>query len=477
MNARWSGGVVNVDGRVQGVGDSDLVMTGRLPLKVDARTMEVDVGDTTPIAAQVNWQGALQPLIEALPIDGHRLSGEGKIDVSASGTIAAPRLRGAVTVANGRYENLEYGTVIGGLDLAVRMDPNQPVEVTLSGTDGRSGRLSGQGRIPLDKSQGDLDVSVDVREATLVRRDDVTATINGDVRFVRGSQLATLTGRIQPTRIEARLVNRMPPSVVDLNPVEIDKDGEVIRARVEPDGDAAIPLDLDLTIDMPGNVFVRGRGLESEWKGNLAVTGPANEPRVKGKLEIVRGEFSFVGTTFDLTKGVVEFASSRKIDPRLDIIAEHKRDDITGIIAVSGLASDPQIELRSIPALPESEVLPRVLFGKTAGEMGPGEAAQLALALDALRTGDSGLVDASRNLLGVDTLSIDPGSGDGGSAVRAGKNIGDRVYIETKQGTKPGTTEYSAEVKITDRLSLEAELSEGTSETQEFIGLKWQWDY
>ncbi|MCW5699639.1 MAG: translocation/assembly module TamB domain-containing protein, partial [Rhodospirillales bacterium] len=476
LDARWSRGVVTADGRVRGIGDSDLALTGRVPLRVDARSLAVDLKDNAPLSATVDWQGALGPLVAALPIDGHQVSGQGTINLDVAGTIAAPRIEGDVTINGGRYENLEYGTVLDALNAVVRIEPNQIINATLSGTDGGRGRLSGKGRIPLDKRAGKMDVSLDFQNATLVRRDDVTAAASGEIRFVEGAR-NKLEGRIKPTRIEARLVNRMPPSVVDLDPVEIGKNGQVISAKPAKNAEAAVPLDLDLTIDMPGDVYVRGRGLDSEWKGNLTVNGPASEPRVKGKIEIVRGNFSFVGKRFKLTKGDVEFSGGRKIDPRLNVVAEHSGNDITGVISVTGLASDPQISLSSVPGLPESEILPRVLFGKAADELGPAEAVQIALALDNLRSGEGGMVDASRGLLGVDMLSIDPGSGDGGSAIRAGKNIGDRIYLETKQGTKPGTVKYSAEVKITDQLSLEAELSEGTSETKEFIGLKWQYDY
>ncbi len=40
---------------------------------------------------------------------------------------------------------------------------------------------------------------------------------------------------------------------------------------------------------IPARVFVRGRGLESEWIGNLRVAGTANDPKIVGRLEIRRG--------------------------------------------------------------------------------------------------------------------------------------------------------------------------------------------
>ena len=60
--------------------------------------------------------------------------------------------------------------------------------------------------------------------------------------------------------------------------------------RVEESGASSIVL--DLTIALPGQVFVRGRGLESEWAGSFTVTGTAADPQVQGSIQPVRGSFA-----------------------------------------------------------------------------------------------------------------------------------------------------------------------------------------
>ena len=49
-------------------------------------------------------------------------------------------------------------------------------------------------------------------------------------------------------------------------------------------GSGAFELGLDLVLDMPRKVFVRGRGLDSEWAGHLEITGTADDPRIAGQL-------------------------------------------------------------------------------------------------------------------------------------------------------------------------------------------------
>ncbi|MDQ3582907.1 MAG: translocation/assembly module TamB domain-containing protein, partial [Pseudomonadota bacterium] len=39
-------------------------------------------------------------------------------------------------------------------------------------------------------------------------------------------------------------------------------------------------IGLDIKVDMPEKLYVRGRGLDSEWHGNIEVTGTADDPLV-----------------------------------------------------------------------------------------------------------------------------------------------------------------------------------------------------
>ena len=52
----------------------------------------------------------------------------------------------------------------------------------------------------------------------------------------------------------------------------------------EANGNGAGTLTLDLSIRAKNDIFVRGRGLDSEWKMDLSVTGDAAEPVVAGEI-------------------------------------------------------------------------------------------------------------------------------------------------------------------------------------------------
>jgi translocation and assembly module TamB len=479
LAAAWSGRVVQAEGRLRGLGGEDLTLAGRLPLAVDARTLAVRPESGAPISATLRWAGELASLFEALPLPDHRLSGRGRVALDVSGTVAAPRVDGEAQVTGGRYEHLTYGTLLEGLDGGAVLGPGGVATVRMSASDGGDGEVSAEGRVAILGEAPAIELDLRFRNATLVRRDDVTATADGGIRYAERGASQRLEGRVETRGVEIRLVKSLPPSVVYLQVTEVGRDGRIVRPP-PPEETSGKSIEADLTLDFPGRVFVRGRGLESEWKGSLRIRGPVEAPRIDGTLEVVRGDFTFAGKRFVLHRGRIDFDGSPEVDPRLAVDAEYAGSDITGIVSISGRASRPEITLSSRPSLPQSEILPRVLFGKRSSQLGPAEALQIALALDTLRGGSGvgeNLLGASRNLLGVDILTLEPGEGDEGSAVRIGRYIGDRLYIETRQGTKPGTSRYRAEVEVIEDIAVEGEFGETGQGAQGSVGLRWEFDY
>src|SRR3546814_17931357 len=104
------------------------------------------------------------------------------------------------------------------------------------------------------------------------------------------------SGTVKTETVEVRLRNAMPPSVVRLDVVEVGgspAQRREAKAKQEAESkkkNAAEALALDLVVEAPPRLFVRGRGLEAEWAGKLTVAGTTAEPRINGELHIVRGD-------------------------------------------------------------------------------------------------------------------------------------------------------------------------------------------
>jgi len=124
--------------------------------------------------------------------------------------------------------------------------------------------------------------------------------------------------------------------------------------------------------------------------------------------------------------------------------------------------------------MPQDEILSRLLFNRDVSEISPAEAASLALAANRLRGGGGfDLLGRTRDVLRLDTLDVGGGS-EGEGTVRAGKYIGDDVYLELEEGTAEQSGKARVEVEILPNLSLEAETGE---DQQSGVGIKWKFDY
>jgi autotransporter translocation and assembly factor TamB len=217
---------------------------------------------------------------------------------------------------------------------------------------------------------------------------------------------------------------------------------------------------------------VRGRGLETELRGKLAITGTATTPEIRGRLRTVRGTFRLLDRDLQLTEGNLFFRGPPL--PSLRMVAETTTRDLTAGVRIEGPVTRPDITLTSDPPRPQDEILAYLLFGRELRSITPLQGLQLAQALNSLRGGGEGLnlLGKTRNLLGVDRLNFGQGE-DGGVAVGAGKYISDRVYLGVEGGAGEDAGKVKAEIELNPRFTLESE----TGARSSGVRLNWKKDY
>ena len=126
--------------------------------------------------------------------------------------------------------------------------------------------------------------------------------------------------------------------------------------------------------------------------------------------------------------------------PYLDLSAESTTTgDATVVVTVNGPANNPKFDFSSIPALPEDEVLARLIFGRSMSRLSPLQIAQLAEAAAQFAGvgGSTSLLENLRSELGVDDLDVTTDD-QGGTSVAAGKYLNDRTYVTIEKGDRAG---------------------------------------
>ena len=235
-----------------------------------------------------------------------------------------------------------------------------------------------------------------------------------------------------------------------------------------------------MTLEAEDQIFILGRGVDSEWGTKLALTGTSEHPSLDGTLSLRRGHIMFGGRRFDFESGVITMNGTDYGDPYVNLVARHTLDNaVEARIVVEGRASAPTVRFESTPPLPEEEIVSYILFGKPVIELGPLEALRTTVAL-AQTSGradfGTSLLDVTRRAIGVDVLHFTPpgGANGEGSSLTVGKYIASGVFLSITEEFGTQTRSAGVEIKVTDDISVGAKVND-TAETEAVI--EWRRDY
>lgn len=492
VNAQWREERVTVTGNAATRNGSGRInLTAAAPLVMNAQTLAVSVPERGRIEAGLNGTVDASIANDLLAATGDRARGTLRLDVNVAGTVAEPRLGGTVTFANGRYENRASGAIISDINARIVGNGDVFSIESFTGKTLNGGVVGARGVIRPGATNGQqLDLQIQADNARLVQNDLATATIGASLTLTGSFINPRLAGPVRIQRAEVQIPNQVPPNVVDLKVVEVGGrsgtvkvNGKVVgKGNGQPANGQAAPepafaMALDLTVTAQNQIFVRGRGLESEFSAQLAVAGTTSQPLVTGRLTMLKGQFDLLGKTFLFKRGIIEFDGGPEIDPRLDLVAEITANNVTAQIVIGGTARQPKLDLTSSQGLPQDEVLSSILFGKSVANLSAGEALQLAQSAATLAGfggSGGGLLSTVRRSLGVDRLEFIAGENGKGGAVEAGRYISDRVYVGVEQGIGANQSRATVEVDITKNIKAEAYFG-ADAETR--VGVKWERDY
>jgi translocation and assembly module TamB len=166
----------------------------------------------------------------------------------------------------------------------------------------------------------------------------------------------------------------------------------------------------------------------------------------------MRGTLALSGQPFEIDDARI-FFSGDPLDAQIDLTATRSTSDLTAYLRLTGTARDPEVSFTSDPGLPEDEILPQILFGRSVEDLSALEAAQLAASLAALSGNASlDLVDAARAAAGLDRFNVRQDE-NGGFLVAGGVYLTRDVYVEVAR-TGLGQAQSTVEWTIRPRLVL-----------------------
>lgn len=405
-----------------------------LPVEASAAPLRLAIARTRDMSGEVAVNGQIQPIWDLFMGGARSLSGQVAGRATLAGSLNAPRLNGRLDLTQGAFRDSATGLRLENVAFASRFDDTQAVLESFQATDGQKGAVTGSGNLGLRQGSGST-LRLELTRFQIIDNDIAKARANGQLTAVRGADgNIMLTGDLNID--EAEISPNLPGSngVVKMDVVEINRPG---GDPVETEQRARGPQ-IGLNLNLTGReIYVRGRGLNVELSANARVRGSIAQPQLTGTANVVRGDYEFAGKRFVFDdRGSVTLST----DPariRLNLSATREDPALTAVIRVTGTAAEPKIELTSTPAVPQDEILSQVLFGRSASQLSPFEAAQLASAVASLAGGGGfDVIGNLRELAGLDRLSF---SGEASSlTVAGGRYITDDIYLEVIGGGDGG---------------------------------------
>jgi translocation and assembly module TamB len=443
--------VVNARGKTIGRAQAQLFPLGSGPLV--RRLTEAS------LFAQVRYAGPADALWRLTGVELFDLSGPVSIGADVTGSLARPTIRGAVQASGARIESGTTGTLLTNVQASGRFAGSRLAIDRFGADAGKGGRVTGAGSFDFAAPRGiGLDLRLQAAQAVMIARDDIAATVTGPLVFRSNGSGGTISGDVTLDRARYRLGQATAATASpQLNVREINVPG-----GAGGDDAPSAPWTLALTARARGGVMVSGLGLSSEWSANLKIGGQPDNPAITGQAKLVRGDYEFAGREFGLSRGVIRFGGETPANPALDIEANAGATGLNAAIRVTGYALKPEIGFTSVPALPEDELLSRLLFGTSITNLSAPEALQLAAAVAALQNGGNGLnpINAVRRAAGLDRLRILPAdlqTGQG-TSVAAGKYVTRRLFAEIVTDGQ-GYSATRVEFQVTRWLSLLSSIS------------------
>lgn len=440
----------------------------------DAWGLDIDVGGpagtTAAVVGDVGTDGTLN-----LSVDGsaplglangalapRRLAGVARFDLDVNGSPGIDAVSGTITTSGAALILPSLRNGLDNIDATIQLR-NGAAQIVLTAAPQTGGRIAVNGPVALS---GGFDTNLGI-DFDIVLEDPklYTADVEGALRIsgpLAGG--ARIAGSITIDGAEIAVPSSGLTAIGDLPPIEhirsprpvrrtLDRAGQTLNGS-DPaaEGDGGGPAyGLDLTINAPGRVFIRGRGLDAELGGTLRLTGTSANPVTSGGFELVRGRLDILEQRFDLDEGRISFQGG--LIPYIRLVAITQTETIEASIVVEGPADAIEVTFESVPDVPQEEIVAQIFFGRGLDQLSPLQALQLANSVAILAgRGSGGLLENLRGSAGLDDLDVTTDA-DGNVALRAGKYVSDNVYTDV-QVNQNGEATISLNLDVTPSLTV-----------------------
>jgi len=396
-----------------------------------------------------------------LPPDQFDIQGYVNSDIKASGPVNNLNIEGFVDWKDGKFHMPEYGILYD----KVRMNAgikNDSIFINEFKTEAGAGslELSGYSRLDQQNSYAPKVVSLRLigKEFKVVDSDRLQATINTNITLTNENDKPVFAGNLEVIRSEVNadafiadyskasdeadlpmlikaIQNQSKNEIQALHPDSVSK-------KVNPNMELYNNLRGSFNITIPRNLWIRGKDMGIEVKGDLRAVKEGLNFVLFGELEVKQGFYRFYGKRFDFKSGgKLTLTGDEDINPILEFtIAYSFRDYAKNLksleLIITGRLEDPQIEFQMNGSkIDEQDALSYIVFGCSTAELSEGQESTLDISTSTIAKNvafgqmSSVLQDAVQSSLKLDVVEIAGEDNWDAASVTVGKYINNNLYM------------------------------------------------
>jgi len=374
------------------------------------------VGEGTDLTAQGSMQfsgsGALDltangrldlKLLSAFDSDVSS-SGVVAMKITVGGTLAEPLPQGSFQVTNGA---LSYAGVPSGLSelngSVVFTRDHMHIDTLTARTGG--GNVDLKGDATYINRQLNFNLTANGKGVRLRYPPGVSSTADGELHWVGSRSASTLSGDISIEKIA------VTPGFDFSAYLERSRQFATVTSANSPLND----VKLDIRVQTAPELQMRTAIARLSGDADLRLRGSIARPAVLGRVDVLEGQATFHGTRFTLERGDITFANPVAIEPQLNLQASTHVRNYDLNITVTGTPERLNLNYRSEPPLPKSDIIALLALGRTNEESaqlqeqsGQSVFSDQATALILSQALNTTVSSRLQRLFGASNIKIDP---------------------------------------------------------------------
>jgi translocation and assembly module TamB len=284
-------------------------------------------------------------------------SGQMLIQMNVSGSLSEPLPQGTIQIENAsvNYEGMPSGLSEMNGSLAFTLD-HVRIEQLTARTGG--GTLNLQGGATRYNKQLNFNLTAIGKDVRLRYPPGVSSTANAELHWSGSPSSSTVTGQVMVNKLAVTpgfdfgtYLQRSRQSVV-----------------LVPANSPLYNVKLDVAVHTAPELQMKTAVARLSGDADLRVRGSVARPSVLGRADILEGEATFNGIKFRLERGDITFANPVAIEPQLNMEATTHVRNYDLDVMVTGTPDRLNVNYRSEPPLPKSDIIALLALGRTSEE-------------------------------------------------------------------------------------------------------------